>query len=142
MSFKLITALSITGLVAIAGFQANKIYQEQLSQQEQKIADNRYKNGCILPVAEQKTRTKNGTEIAKAVALNSSDVPKDRLTGQPLPSGTIVCDLFGNTAVINQSFEGEFYLINFARTGDRDLINKSLKRFGDGQYSMPILEGK
>lgn len=96
------------------------------------IANERYKQ-CLPVVGEA---YKNGTHyFAGLVALS---VPTDRVTGKPFPPGTIVCDAHGVTAVIDAEGKVSFT----AYTGDRDVVQKRLKRFKGSEYSQPVIGDK
>ncbi|MBE8990139.1 hypothetical protein [Nostoc sp. LEGE 12450] len=93
------------------------------------IADSRYESGCLPIVATVYPH--------KYVTIVQGKVIKDRITLNPLPKGTVVCDANGNTGVIAD--RGEVEAIAF--TGNRDLVATRLKRFRGGTYSQPIDEG-
>ncbi|MEM7578291.1 MAG: hypothetical protein AAF316_00305 [Cyanobacteria bacterium P01_A01_bin.80] len=108
-----------------------RILQRQLDSEKEKaiIAEQRYKS-CLPVVGEN---FKNGTHYFAGIQEGS--LIQDRITGNTLPSGTIICDGFGNTASINSDGKAT----NFAYTGDRDVIQKRLKRFKASQFSQPII---
>ncbi|MGB6298678.1 MAG: hypothetical protein WBF90_21190, partial [Rivularia sp. (in: cyanobacteria)] len=62
------------------------------------------------------------------------DKPKDRITGKVLPTGTVICDAHGTTAVINDNGAATYT----AYTGNRDVVQARLKRFRGSQYSQPV----
>ncbi|MBD2254636.1 hypothetical protein [Nostoc parmelioides] len=103
--------------------------QFQFEQEQAKIADARYKLGCLPIVATQYPH--------RYVTLVEGQILTDRITGRILPQGTVVCDANGNTGVIGE--DGAVSEIAF--TGDRDMIAKRLKRFRGGIYSQPIDRG-
>lgn len=109
--------------------------QLEYEQRQAKVADERYKT--CLPVVGKEYR--NGTHYF--TGLKEGDKPKDRISGNYLPTGTVVCDGHGTTAVINE----EGAVSYTAYTGNRDLVQSRLKRFRGSQYSQPvntIVEGK
>lgn len=116
--------------VADISGKSQKLERElEFEQSQAKVANERYK--LCLPVVGKTFR--NGTHYF--TGLREGEIPQDRVTGQPLPTGTIVCDAHGTTAVINN--QGQ--VTSTAYTGDRDLIQSRLKRFRYSMYSQPIL---
>lgn len=116
--------------VADISTKSQKLERElEFEQAQAKVASERYKS--CLPVVGKNYH--NGTHYF--TGLSEGEIPQDRVTGQPLPTGTIVCDAHGTTAVINA--EGQ--VTSTAYTGDRDLIQSRLKRFRNSMYSQPIL---
>ncbi|MCC5653050.1 hypothetical protein LC609_25260 [Nostoc sp. XA013] len=103
--------------------------QFEFEKQQAIIADARYKTGCLPIVATVYPH--------KYVTIVQGKVILDRITLNPLPKGTVVCDANGNTGVIGD--EGKVEAIAF--TGNRDLVATRLKRFRGGTYSQPIDEG-
>jgi hypothetical protein len=95
------------------------------------VANKRYES--CLPVVGQYFR--NGTHYF--TGLKEGEIPKDRITGQPFPKGTVVCDAHGTTGVIDENGQVAFT----AYTGDRTKVQKRLERFKGSQYSQPVLEG-
>jgi hypothetical protein len=114
---------------------SNSEKESQLSQQlksesqQAAIAEARYKKGCLPVVATVYPH--------KYVAITEGQVIRDRITGKPLPNGSVVCDANGTTGVISN-----FRVSAIAFTGDRDMVAKRLKRFRGGTYSQPIEETK
>lgn len=104
--------------------------QLQHEQQQSIIANKRYKS-CLPVVGSQYS---NGTHYF--TGLREGDKPKDKITGKLLPSGTVICDAHGNTAVISKDGTARY----FAFTGNRDLIQKRLQRFRGSQYTQPITD--
>ncbi|QFS50845.1 hypothetical protein [Nostoc sphaeroides] len=74
----------------------------------------------------------------KYVTIVQGKVIIDRITLDPLPKGSVVCDANGNTGVIGDG--GKVAAIAF--TGNRDLVATRLKRFRGGTYSQPIDTGE
>ncbi|MBD2565907.1 MULTISPECIES: hypothetical protein [Nostoc] len=103
--------------------------QLEFEKEQATIADSRYESGCLPIVATVYPH--------KYVTIVQGKVIKDRITLNPLPKGTVVCDANGNTGVIAD--RGEVEAIAF--TGNRDLVATRLKRFRGGTYSQPIDEG-
>jgi hypothetical protein len=108
-----------------------KILEQQLEFEKEQatIADARYKSGCLPIVATVYPH--------KYVTIVKGKVILDRITLNPLPKGTVVCDANGNTGVIG--LRGAVEAIAF--TGNRDLVATRLKRFRGGTYSQPIDKG-
>lgn len=105
--------------------------QVNYEQRQALLANRRYK--LCLPLVGDAYN--NGTHYF--AGIKEGDKPRDRITGENLPKGTIVCDAHGNTAVI----DGNGAVTAFAFTGDRDIIQLRLKRFRGSQYSQPVIEG-
>ncbi|WP_152591913.1 hypothetical protein [Nostoc sphaeroides] len=103
--------------------------QLEFEKEQATIADARYKTGCLPIVATVYPH--------KYVTIVQGKVIQDRITRNPLPRGTVVCDANGNTGVIAD--RGEVEAIAF--TGNRDLVATRLKRFRGGTYSQPIDTG-
>jgi hypothetical protein len=104
--------------------------QLEFEKEQATIADSRYESGCLPIVATVYPH--------KYVTIVQGKVIKDRITLNPLPKGTVVCDANGNTGVI--ALRGEVAAIAF--TGNRDLVATRLKRFRGGTYSQPIDTGE
>jgi len=145
---------SVAGIVAlVVSYPSLKSYQAEMDQVRQEvsatakkedallrqsefekaqaaIANERYKQ--CLPVVGQ--NYKNGTHYF--VGLVEGSVPTDRITGNPLPTGTVVCDANGVTAVINE--KGAVKAT--AYTGDRDIVQSRLNRFRGSQFSQPVAQ--
>jgi hypothetical protein len=103
--------------------------QLEFEKEQAKIADSRYESGCLPIVATVYPH--------KYVTIVQGKVIQDRITRNPLPKGTVVCDANGNTGVIGDG--GKVEVIAF--TGNRDLVATRLKRFRGGTYSQPIDSG-
>jgi hypothetical protein len=103
--------------------------QLEFEKEQAKIADSRYESGCLPIVATVYPH--------KYVTIVQGKVIIDRITKDPLPKGSVVCDANGNTGVI--ALKGKVEAIAF--TGNRDLIATRLKRFRGGTYSQPIDSG-
>ncbi|MBN3993845.1 MAG: hypothetical protein HWQ36_26025 [Nostoc sp. NMS2] len=122
---------NIKATIATQSEKQTKLEQQIAFEQEQaKIANTRYQEGCIPIVF--------GTyPNIRYVTIVEDQILTDRITGRTLPSGTRVCDANGNTGVISE--KGAVGVIAF--TGDRDMVAKRLKRFRGGTYSQPIDRG-
>lgn len=102
--------------------------QLEYEQRQAEVANKRYKS--CLPVVGDEYR--NGTHYF--TGLKEGDKPKDRITGKYLPTGTVICDAHGTTAVIDDNGAATYT----AYTGDRDIVQARLKRFRGSQYSQPV----
>lgn len=105
-------------------------HQLKHEQQQSAIANQRYKS-CLPVVGSQ---FNNGTHYF--TGLKEGDKPRDKITGKLLPTGTVICDAHGNTAVISKDGTARY----FAFTGNRDLIQKRLQRFRGSQYTQPVTD--
>jgi hypothetical protein len=101
-------------------------YEERQAQ----VANKRYKS--CLPVVGNEYH--NGTHYF--TGIKEGDKPKDKISGEHLPTGTIVCDAHGNTGVVDK--EGAITYVAF--TGDRDTIQSRLSRFRGSQYTQPVIK--
>jgi len=106
----------------------NLLNQEEKSlQQQAKVANNRYKTGCLVLV--------KGTHPNLFYSnLAVGEIPTDRHTNKPLVQGTIVCDSQGATAVI----QGDGSIGSLAVTNNRSVIESRLKTFRGGMFSQPV----
>lgn len=104
--------------------------QLNYEQRQARVANERYKS-CLPVVGDA---YQNGTHYF--TGIKEGDKPKDKITGERLPAGTIVCDAHGSTAVIDR--DGAVSYLAF--TGDRNVIQSRLKRFRGSQYSQPIID--
>lgn len=115
--------------IATQSEQQTKLEQQLAFEEEQaKIAEARYQKGCLPVVATVYPH--------KYVSITLGKIIKDRITREPLPAGTVVCDANGATGVIDEG--GAVGAIAF--TGNRDMVAKRLNRFRGGIYSQPIDE--
>lgn len=103
--------------------------QFEYEQRQEEVANKRYKS--CLPVVGKEYR--NGTHYF--TGLKEGQVIKDRISGLPIAEGTVVCDASGLTAIVNENGK----ISSTAYTGDRDIIQKRLKRFRGSQFSQPVL---
>ena len=104
--------------------------QRAAEEREAKIAEQRYSK--CLPVVGKVRRN----DRHYFVGLKKNQLITDRISGAPLVKGTVVCDGFGVTGVLNE--EGRVSAVAF--TGNRDLVARRTKRFRKQQYSMPVVE--
>jgi len=102
--------------------------EAEMEKAQAAIANERYKQ--CLPVVGENYR--NGTHYF--VGLVEGSIPTDRITGKPLPTGTVICDANGITAVIDENGAVKAT----AYTGDRDIVQARLNRFRGSQYSQPV----
>ena len=84
------------------------------------IAIQRYKDGCTIVVAVSSPK-----DLA---TLSQGEPVLDRITKNPLPSGTIVCDINGNTALLKNNPQGVPVASDFAFTGNRELALTLVKK--------------
>ena len=98
-------------------------------EREAKIAEQRYEK-CLPVVGKVRRRGRH-----YFVGLKNNQLITDRISGAPLVKGTVVCDAFGVTGVLNK--EGRVSAVAF--TGDRNLVARRTKRFRRQQYSMPVV---
>ncbi len=98
-------------------------------EREAKIAEQRYEK-CLPVVGKVRRRGRH-----YFVGLKKDQLITDRISGAPLVRGTVVCDAFGVTGVLNE--EGRVSAVAF--TGDRNLVARRTKRFRRQQYSMPVV---
>ena len=106
--------------------------QLEFEQRQAVVAEKRYES-CLPVVGES---LKNGTHYFSG--LREGDIPTDRITGEPLPTGTILCDANGTTGVIDEGGKLGF----LAYTGNRNIIQARLNRFRGSQFSQPVIGGK
>ncbi|PHJ60243.1 hypothetical protein VF14_11600 [Nostoc linckia z18] len=101
-------------------------YQLRATQQAAKnqaaIADERYKNGCLVLLYK-----------GQLVALAQGRPVYDPITKQPLPKGTVVCDGYGTTAILEpRDFDGDGkfqpVITLEAFTGNSQLIKEALEK--------------
>ncbi|BAY66922.1 hypothetical protein NIES22_70660 (plasmid) [Calothrix brevissima NIES-22] len=104
---------------------------EASRKQQTVIANDRYK-ACELIVAG------GGKQKITFPAINPATVITDRNTGAPLVRGTVVCDAYGNTAILDQQGKATA----FAFTGDRNAVQIRMKRYRGGLYAQPVAGGQ
>ena len=105
--------------------------QLKFEQIQAKIAEARYKAGCVLVVAPENARN--------LATIEEGDIITDRNNGKPLPDNSVVCSGAGNTGVIK---DGKVGLIAF--TGNRELVLDQVKRINGAKlyYYAPSKEIK
>lgn len=115
-------ASAIDGARQIA--QANAANQlklqatEQANQQRAKIAESRYQAGCVVVVAMN--------DPSLFTTLSDGQPVIDRARNAPFPVGTVVCDSFGNTAVISPAADGTPVATQLAFTGNRAIVQAAV----------------
>ncbi|MBW4600335.1 MAG: hypothetical protein KME29_12195 [Calothrix sp. FI2-JRJ7] len=110
--------------------QRRELQLQLESEKEQaEIANERYKT-CLPVVGEN---FKNGTHYF--AGIQEGMIIHDRITGKPLPQGTVICDAFGNTGTLDENGKVK----SLAFTGNRALIEQRLKRFRGSQFSNPVI---
>ncbi|MEH2400208.1 hypothetical protein [Nostoc sp.] len=93
----------------------------QAAKNQAVIADERYKSGCLILLYK-----------GQLVAIAQGKPAYDRVTKQPLPKGTVVCDGYGTTGILEpRDFDGDGkfqpVIASEAFTGDSLLIKQSLE---------------
>lgn len=111
------------------------IQSEKDRKKYQAIANDRHKDGCDLIAG---TMRKTGNKIFFTMPAITPGVPvKDVHTGRPIAFKTI-CDVYGVTAITDKNGHPQ----SLASTGDRNVIQATIKRFRGGVYSQPGLDIK
>ena len=106
------------------------------AQQEATIADQRFTQGCIPIVS---------IENEKPIAL-TKDLPiYDKNSGLPYPDGTIVCDAFGNTSVLEsattQDGNPASVVGEIISTGNRSVIEASMRQWPQALQTISMPRG-
>jgi hypothetical protein len=101
--------------------------QEQLLESQAKVAESRFKKGCVIVVAV--------IDPKKFTSLTEGLPVIDWVRKTPLSSGTVVCDANGNTAVIEKR-DGKPVVGKTFYTGNQALIDKA-KSKANAQYRVP-----
>lgn len=117
--------------------QVTALEQSQLLAEGQaKVANQRYEQGCLVIASPNTYTNGNQEQKFKFVSIVPDLEIRDRVTNKLLPDGTLVCDGQGNTGIIKDGKPGEI-----AYTGNRELIKRTLERFGGTtqQYSQPTV---
>ncbi|BAZ39444.1 hypothetical protein NIES4101_53970 [Calothrix sp. NIES-4101] len=104
--------------------------QDELQITQEKIAESRFKKGCVIVVAQKAPD--------KFTSLTEGFPVIDWVRQTPLPAGTVVCDANGNTAIIERR-NGKPVVGKTAYTGNQELINKAKKK-ANAQYRVPNVE--
>lgn len=114
-------SMSITREVINTNQTKQQLLNEQFEREQQasKIAESRYKSGCIMVVAANSPRN--------LATLVEGEPVLDRTTKKSLPLGTVVCDGTGNTGVLIQSPDGAV-VGEMAFTGNRELAIDTIKK--------------
>lgn len=107
----------------VSQLQVDAIAQAELA----KVAETRYINGCRFVVAK--------LDPTQAAALGEGINVIDRATNNYLPSGTVVCDFVGTTAVLQlMDLDGDGVphpaATDFAFTGNTALVQQSMQTAG------------
>jgi hypothetical protein len=94
---------------------------QQAAKNQAAIADERYKNGCLILLYK-----------GQLVAIAQGKPVYDPTTKQPLSKGTVVCDGYGTTAILEpRDFDGDGkfqpVVASEAFTGNSQLIKQSLE---------------
>ncbi|AKG21794.1 hypothetical protein [Calothrix sp. 336/3] len=118
--------------ISASSQETRKLEQSQeIAKAKAAIASQRYKDGCLLVVA-----ANSPTNLATLVP---GEAVIDRITKRPLPSGTVVCDGNGNTAILVPNLDRKPVIGEIAYTGNRDLVMKTVKRINGARlyYNTP-----
>jgi hypothetical protein len=94
---------------------------QQAAKNQAAIADERYRSGCLILLYK-----------GQLVAIAQGKPAYDPVTKQPLPKGTVVCDGYGTTAILEpRDFDGDGkfqpVVASEAFTGNNQLIKQSLE---------------
>lgn len=99
--------------------------------EQSKIAEQRYKTGCLMVFTGQ---------VANTFSSLSEGFPVvDRNRRKPLPSGTVVCDANGNTGQMITRPDGKIVVGAVAYTGNKAVVNAAKKQF-NARYYVPSQE--
>lgn len=115
----------------VSQLQVDAVSQESLA----KVAEARYTNGCRFVVAK--------LDPSQAAALGEGINVIDRATNNYLPSGTVVCDFVGSTAVLkSMDLDGDGVpnpaATDFAFTGNAAVVQQAMQTAGfDAQINNP-----
>lgn len=108
--------------------QASSLFVEQ----QAAIAEQRYSAGCVLVVATN--------DPSKFTSLSEGQPVLDAVRGVPLPTGSIVCDAFGNTARIIAQ-DGEPVAGEFAFTGNKQVVEDAIASSNaDAEINQPNIQ--
>ncbi|MEH2384165.1 MAG: hypothetical protein V7K27_35650 [Nostoc sp.] len=94
---------------------------QQSAKNQAAIAEERYRNGCLILLYK-----------GRLVAIAQGKPVYDPITKQPLPKGTVVCDGYGTSAILEpRDFDGDGkfqpVVASEAFTGNSQLIKQSLE---------------
>ena len=127
-------ASSLTAIrqeAARVGDRANALALiEQESAAAAAVAESRYAS-CI-PIVDQATG-------ASYVSIIEGSPVLDRVTLHPLPTGAIICDYWGSTAILAPNEEGIPVATALAFTGDRAVVEARLDAFAGAVAVQPGL---
>lgn len=99
-----------------------KIKQEALTERS-KIADERLKGLCnVIPVGWE--------DPSKAAVLSEGVRIKNPDNGAPFPPGTIACDPWGNTGIVEKAADGSTIVTHVASTTNFELVRKAMAAHG------------
>jgi hypothetical protein len=107
--------------------------QTDLEKEKAKLAEARYKSGCVLLANHQG----GFTNLSQGLTV------VDPIRKTPLPKGTVICDINGNTGVLQpRDFDrdGKWTVViaDTAFTGNRNLVDRSVERFKNrSSYANP-----
>ena len=94
------------------------------AQEEATIADQRFTQGCVPIVS---------LENGKPIAITPGLPIYDQNSGLPWPSGTIVCDGFGNTSVLESATTADGKAASVVgeiiSTGNRSIVEASMQQW-------------
>lgn len=91
----------VQSVKASSDLENAKIATVQRQQADMKIAESRFENGCIL-IGDDSNQYVSLTEGMKVHGRGNED------NKAPLPDGTVVCDRWGGTAVIENGAASKF----------------------------------
>ncbi len=94
------------------------------------IAESRY--GSCIPIVDMPTG-------ASYVSLVEGLPVVDRVSGHPLPTGAVVCDWHGTTAILAPNGEGVPVATALAFTGNRAVVEARLSQFTGAVATQPGL---
>jgi hypothetical protein len=114
-------SMSIAREVINTNQNRQRLLDEQFKREQQasKIAESRYKSGCVMVVAANSPRN--------LATLVENEPVLDRTTKKSLPLNTVVCDGIGNTGVLVQSPDGPV-VGEMTFTGNRELALDTIKK--------------
>lgn len=94
------------------------------------VAESRY--GSCIPIVDQATG-------ASYVSIIEGSPVLDRVTLHPLPTGAVVCDYWGTTAILAPNEEGIPVASHLAFTGTREIVEARLGAFAGATAVQPGL---
>lgn len=93
--------------------------QSEFEKEQAKIAEDRYRRGCIPVVS-----SKNNRNLS---AIIEGESVYDRTNKRPLPEGSVICDINGMTAVLKKNERGIPVATALAYTGNRELAMNRIR---------------